>query len=182
MIYLIMFPSIKSKPNLALILCTCAFMVIAACGGSSQVKKPRSRLETKRPVKAMHKRGSASIVKSLEAQHALWKGVKYRMGGLSKKGVDCSGFVYLTFKSRFKMNIPRTTELLQRYGMSIKRSELRPGDLVFFKSKRKVRHVGIYYKDGKFLHASTSRGVMISSLDNVYWKKHYWQSRRVRIS
>jgi cell wall-associated NlpC family hydrolase len=57
--------------------------------------------------------------------------------------------------------------------------ELQTADLVFFKTGWKTRHVGIYIGEGQFLHASTSRGVMISSLDNPYWQRHYWTSRRV---
>ncbi len=74
--------------------------------------------------------------------------------------------------------MPRSTELMAKMGKKIDRKQLRAGDLVFFKTSYKVRHVGIYIEKGQFLHASSSKGVMISRLDNVYWADKYWQSRR----
>lgn len=122
---------------------------------------------------------SGQVKKLLNAQYKEWRGVKYKDNGLSKKGVDCSGFVYLTFRDRFGKKIPRTTSRLSKLGSRINKEQLRPGDLVFFKTGIKIRHVGIYVGKGKFLHASTSKGVIISRLDNVYWNKHFWQARRV---
>lgn len=115
----------------------------------------------------------------LYAQYQEWRGVRYKDNGFSKKGIDCSGFVHLTFRNRLGKKIPRTTSQLSQLGARIKKSQLRPGDLVFFKTGSKLRHVGIYVEKGKFLHASTSKGVIISRLDNVYWKKHFWQARRI---
>lgn len=135
--------------------------LLTACGGSS-VSRP-----------------SSEIISALNYQYNGWRGVPYREGGLSKKGIDCSGYVYLTYKQRFGMDIPRSTKSLASYGKSVSRRNLRPGDLVFFKTGWKVRHVGIYMSDGRFMHASTSSGVMISSLDDEYWDDAYWQARRV---
>lgn len=116
---------------------------------------------------------------SLEAQHEDWKGVPYRYGGLSPRGVDCSGFVYLTFLSRLGMQVPRTTTELLKSGEKVKRDEIQVGDLVFFRTGPDNRHVGIYMGNGDFLHASTSQGVMTSSLSNPYWRHRYWQARRL---
>ncbi|MBE9532121.1 MAG: C40 family peptidase, partial [Proteobacteria bacterium] len=138
----------------SLILSLSILLLFSACGPS--VKKDDAHSSS---VNIKNKSGVAS---SLYVQHSEWKGVRYRYGGLSKKGVDCSGFVYLTFKSDFDIVLPRTTKGQAKEGKSVKRSKLRPGDLVFFKTSRKVRHVGIYIEDDKFLHASTSKGVMIS--------------------
>jgi len=118
---------------------------------------------------------------SLEAQHEDWKGVPYRYGGLSPRGVDCSGFVYLTFLSRLGMEVPRTTTELLQSGEKVKRDEIQVGDLVFFRTGPGNRHVGIYMGGKRFLHASTSRGVMTSSLNNVYWKERYWKARRIEL-
>jgi probable lipoprotein NlpC len=142
-----------------------AAVLLAACGGTAY---SRSR-HASRP----------SVVTALKKQYAQWRGVPYRSGGQSKRGVDCSGFVQLTFRDRFHMNIPRSTKGLVRYGKKIRRSSLLPGDLVFFRTGFRKRHVGIYVKDGTFLHASTSRGVMLSSLNDDYWDDHFWQARRV---
>jgi len=120
-----------------------------------------------------------TIVQQLEAQYAEWKGVKYAYGGLKKSGVDCSGFVYRTFKDRLNKLLPRSTVKQSEIGRSVEISNLQSGDLVFFKTGFKVRHVGIYTSGNNFLHASTSKGVMISNLDNPYWKDAFWQARRV---
>ncbi|PHS33082.1 MAG: peptidase P60 [Methylophaga sp.] len=124
-------------------------------------------------------RSQSSINDLLQAQYNNWQGAPYRLGGLSKKGIDCSGFVYLTFKDQFGLILPRTTKLQVKQGERVSARKLQTGDLIFFKTAWRTRHVGIYLSDGRFLHASTSKGVIISRLDNVYWKKKYWTSRRV---
>jgi len=118
-------------------------------------------------------------VNSLLAQYQQWKGVKYRYGGLSKSGIDCSGLVFLTFRDRFEVTLPRSTQHQAEVGTRISITELRPGDLILFKIGFSGRHVGIYAGEQKFLHASSSRGVIFSSLDSPYWKEHFWQARRV---
>jgi cell wall-associated NlpC family hydrolase len=87
--------------------------------------------------------------------------------------------VYITYLEKLEIELPRTTELQSRVGNEIQRSELRAGDLVFFKTSPKVRHVGMYIEEDTFLHASTKKGVKISRLSNYYWRKKYWHSRRV---
>ena len=108
-----------------------------------------------------------------------WDAVGYRMGGLSKRGVDCSGLVYIIYRTRFGIPIPRRTYEQSRVGREIPQRQLRPGDLVFFHTGRKTNHVGIYLDHRRFLHVSTRRGVMVSSLDDVYWARNYWKSMRV---
>ena len=112
-------------------------------------------------------------------EHEHWEGSPYRYGGNSLHGIDCSSLVQKVFKNSFNIQLPRTTEYQVRKGFSIKKSQLKVGDLVFFKTGRFSRHVGIYMGEGEFFHVSTSKGVKISKLSNPYWRKHYWQSRRV---
>lgn len=121
---------------------------------------------------------SKTVTKKLYQQYNQWKGVKYKYGGLSKAGVDCSGLVYATYREKLGVSLPRTTKLQSKVGKAIQRSDLRSGDLVFFKTGFKVRHVGIYIENDKFLHASTKKGVMISKLSDYYWKDRYWHARR----
>jgi cell wall-associated NlpC family hydrolase len=121
-----------------------------------------------------------SIKEKLYAQYAQWKGAKYKLGGLNKNGIDCSGFVFVTFKSKLGIALPRTTSLQVKTGKYIERNKLQAGDLVFFKTGRSFRHVGIYLEHDKFLHASTSLGVTISKLDNRYWKSKYWKAKRIK--
>jgi cell wall-associated NlpC family hydrolase len=120
-----------------------------------------------------------NVAAVLYQQLAEWKGVRHRYGGLDKSGVDCSGFVYLTLWRHFGLEVPRNTKELSRYGVAVSRSRLAPGDLVFFKTGLFKRHVGIYIEDGKLLHASTSRGVMLSDMEDGYWTRRYWKARRV---
>lgn len=112
-------------------------------------------------------------------QADVWQGTPYRYGGMGRSGVDCSGLVYSIFLSQFGHAVPRTTKGQARLGNEITQDVLRSGDLVFFKTGHKSRHVGIYLQDNRFLHASESKGVIVSRLDNPYWQSHYWMSRRL---
>lgn len=113
----------------------------------------------------------------LYQQHYLWHGTPYRMGGNSRSGIDCSAFVQVTYRDVFGIDLPRRTDEQVRVGTPISKSELQPGDLIFF---REGRHVGIYLENRTFLHASTRRGVIISSLDNNYWAQRFWRAVQVR--
>lgn len=121
------------------------------------------------------------ILSRLTQRQQEWKGTRYRLGGYSKKGIDCSGFTQLTFKELFGIKLPRTTADQAMMGSKVSKSELQAGDLVFFKTGRgpNGKHVGIYLEGGKFLHASTKGGVIYSNLSSPYWSKAYWQSRRL---
>lgn len=149
---------------------------LLSCSSSPNIKI--SRLSDIPLGKKVDLKNSSAVKNKLYAQYKSWRGVEYKMGGLSKNGVDCSGFVYHTFRSKFGINIPRTTKLQSTIGQAVSKNKLKSGDLVFFKTATKVRHVGIYLENNNFLHASTSKGVMISKLDNVYWKSKYWKSQR----
>ncbi len=115
----------------------------------------------------------------LYSQYREWRGTPYRMGGLSKKGVDCSGFVYLTYRSLTDVKLPRTTRQQVNLGQAVALQNLRAGDLLFFKTGWATRHVGIYIQDGKFLHASTNKGVIISRLSEKYWRNAFWVAKRL---
>ncbi|MBD2779732.1 C40 family peptidase [Xenorhabdus sp. 42] len=121
------------------------------------------------------------VIAQLKDQLTQWYHTPYRYGGMDKQGVDCSGFVYRTFNDRFNIRLPRTTREQTKFGIRINRKDLMPGDLVFFKtgSGESGLHVGIYDTDNEFIHASTSKGVIRSSLDNVYWRRVFWQARRM---
>ena len=115
----------------------------------------------------------------LNQQYKDWRHAQHRMGGISKKGVDCSGLVYQTYRAKFGFDMPRSTEYQSEVGRSIKQSQLRAGDMVFFKTGIFTRHVGMYIDKGRFLHVSSSKGVMISNLKDSYWKSAYWKARRI---
>jgi cell wall-associated NlpC family hydrolase len=110
--------------------------------------------------------------------YSQWAGTPYRYGGQDRSGVDCSGFIQRVYADLDGTRLPRTTEQQARIGSLVKRHQLQPADLVFFKTGWKQRHAGIYIGNGEFIHASTSRGVMISRLDNPYWDDSWWMARR----
>jgi len=101
------------------------------------------------------------------------------IGRLSKQGIDCSRLIYVTFRERFGINMPRSTELLSKEGKKVKLKKLRAGDLIFFKIRFKGMHVGICMDNNKFLHTSKKIGVMISKVNGYYWQDKYWHSRRI---
>lgn len=114
-----------------------------------------------------------------DRQFQAWRGTPYRLGGLSKNGIDCSGFVYITFRNVLGIEIPRSTEYQSELGTPVSLQQLNVGDLVFFKTGLFKQHVGIYVGNQHFIHASTSRGVMKSKLNSPYWSRHYWKSKRI---
>lgn len=126
-----------------------------------------------------------TLVKNLDTkskilnQYADWKGVAYRLGGNTKRGIDCSAFVQRTFHDQFDIDLPRSTSEQQKIGQTVSRSKLRAGDLVLFKTGIYMRHVGIYIGNNQFVHASTSNGVIVSRLTDTYWTKRYYGARRV---
>lgn len=108
-----------------------------------------------------------------------YRGVKYRFGGATPSGFDCSGFVMYVF-NRHGVKLPRTADLQYEVGRKIRQTDLRPGDLVFFETYEKgASHVGIYQGNGQFVHASSSRGVTVSRLAEAYYAKRYLGARRV---
>lgn len=107
-----------------------------------------------------------------------WLGTPHRLGGNSRRGIDCSGFVQHLYKQVFGKSIPRSSMLQVKQGRPVTRGQLLPGDLVFFKPPYKIRHVGIYLGNQQFAHASASKGVIISNLTDHYWLDCYWTSRR----
>ena len=154
--------------------CALVLLLLAGCGSAPQRESPAY------PTAARVDFGNSAEVKQrLNAQYRQWRAVRYQIGGLSTHGIDCSGFMYVTFKSKLGVVLPRSTERQADVGSGVERNELRAGDLVFFKTGLSIRHVGVYLEHGKFLHASTSRGVMISALDDAYWKPRYWKAKRI---
>ena len=112
-----------------------------------------------------------------------WLGTPYRYGGNTRKGVDCSGFVVNVYQNVYGIKLQRSSELIfKKNCKKIKKSQLREGDLVFFKSgkAKRINHSGIYLKNGKFAHTSSSRGVMISSLEEEYYKRNFIHAGRVK--
>lgn len=107
-------------------------------------------------------------------------GIKYRFGGTTKAGFDCSGFIGYIYKQN-GISLPRTAAGMYSTGKSVKKANLVVGDLVFFNTSGKgISHVGMYIGSGKFIHASTSKGVQINKLnDPYYWGNKYVGAKKV---
>ena len=115
-----------------------------------------------------------------------WLGTPYQYAGNCEKGVDCSGFVTVLFNRVYgkKIGARNSAEIYEKL-THVKKDDIKEGDLVFFKtSRRRISHVGLYLGNNKFVHASTSNGVIISNLDETYYKNRYagagrWESEIV---
>ncbi|WP_438296456.1 C40 family peptidase [Sporosarcina sp. FA15] len=107
-------------------------------------------------------------------------GVKYSYGGNTMSGFDCSGYVSYVFKQH-NVQVSRTAASMHASGTSVSKANLETGDLVFFNTAgKRVSHVGIYIGDGKFAHASTSKGVRVDKLnDPYYWGERYVGAKRI---
>ena len=140
-------------------------LLLTACSSAPRVSAP---VDPDHPVRF-----------ALLQQYAHWEGTPYRYGGNSRRGVDCSGFIQQVYRGFAGRHLPRTTRQQAELGRAVSWSELEPGDLVFFKTGFKQRHAGIYLGNGEFMHASTSKGVILSRLDNPYWADAWWMARRL---
>ncbi|MFC4306623.1 C40 family peptidase [Cohnella boryungensis] len=106
-------------------------------------------------------------------------GTPYKYGGTTSEGFDCSGFILHIF-NQFNLKLPRTSKDQSETGVKVNKSDLIPGDLVFFNTSGKgISHAGIYIGDGKFAHSASSKGVSISKLSDSYYEKRYVTARRV---
>jgi lipoprotein Spr len=117
---------------------------------------------------------------------ARWLGVRHKLGGSTKRGVDCSGFVSIVYREVYGKQLARSSADMLKYNCKkVSRAKLQEGDLVFFKTgrggKRGVpNHVGIYLKNGRFIHTSTSSGVVVSSLSEPYYTRTWLTGGRVK--
>lgn len=122
-----------------------------------------------------------SIKRNAMLQYLInWYGTPYAFGKCEKSGIDCSCFCKRLYETVYQKKLPRTVREIYTQCDKIAVRKLHEGDLVFFKIKGDVPdHMGIYLQSGYFVHASTSKGVVISSLENPYYKKYFYGSGRV---
>lgn len=109
-----------------------------------------------------------------------WYGTRYRLGGSTKSGIDCSAFVCAIYAGAFGISLPRTAREQYNVTKHISRTELKEGDLLFFNTRGGVSHVGIYLQNNKFVHASTNKGVTISDIFEPYYNQHFISAGRVK--
>ena len=119
---------------------------------------------------------------NLEKYAKEWLGAKYVYGAANKKKTDCSGYVMQVYKGFYGISLDHSSQHMfdDGRGYSIRRSKLQEGDLVFFGNFWKISHVGIYLKGNRFIHASTSSGVIITPMDDKYWASKYKGARRFK--
>lgn len=146
-----------------------ALCILCSCGSTKKTYKSPTTNKADR------------IINQAEA----FAGTRYKFGGTTRKGMDCSGLVYVAFQKE-NIALPRVSRDMATRGKPVKKTAIKKGDLVFFKTNknsRKINHVGLvtHVKAGViyFIHATSSKGVITSSLDERYWKSAYSQARRV---
>ncbi|WP_405201339.1 C40 family peptidase [Dokdonia sp. LLG6352-1] len=145
-------------------------LLLTSCGSSKRTAvKEISTTKTER------------IIKQAQA----FSGTRYKFGGTTRKGMDCSGLIYVAFQKE-NIVLPRVSRDMAQRGKPIKNKDIDKGDLLFFrtsKSSKRINHVGLVTKvDGDdiyFIHATTSKGVLTSNLNERYWNRAYVMARRV---
>lgn len=118
----------------------------------------------------------------LYIESSKWIGTPYRGGGTTQRGIDCSGLTQQLYRSVYGKELSRSSNEQFKSAQKINKRKLTSGDLVFFstdRSGKKVGHVGIYLKDGKFIHASSSSGVIVSKLSEPYYKRNWISGGKV---
>lgn len=143
---------------------------------AQKVKQAATRKEAAKVTPKPESKGS------LEKYASGWIGAKYVYGAASKSKTDCSGFVMQVYKGYFNIALDHNAASMYKdsRGSSVSRGNLKEGDLVFFGSFWKIDHVGIYLSGDRFIHASSSKGVMISPMNDKYWSHKYQGGRRFK--
>lgn len=160
--------------------------------GAARAEEPASSLPAAAPGIDIHLKEATALFEraTVSAGEAVTRaldlvGIRYRRGGtLPETGFDCSGFVGYVFREGIGLVLPRTSREISKSGEVVKKSELRPGDLVFFNTMRRTfSHVGIYLGDNLFVHAPASGGeVRVENMNAAYWGKRFNGARRINPS
>lgn len=125
-------------------------------------------------------RQSVQNIQQLFTDVRQYLGIRYRFGGDSPAGFDCSGFVRFMFSKELNVDLPHSSSEMSTMGTKVDRSELRPGDLVFFTNgKNRISHVGIFIGNGAFVHSSLSKGITRDNLDESYYSKRFATGVRI---
>lgn len=145
-------------------------------GGSARPQRPRVD-----PGLLARARGIANpMERALVEEAAGWIGTPYLYGGTTRAGADCSGLVMEVYREVCGVKLPRSSSAQSRWCAPVEPEKMQPGDLVFFSAdSEQVSHVGMFIGDGRMIHASSSRGVMVSALDNPYWLSRFYSIGRV---
>lgn len=163
-------------------------LTFTACKSKKNLSTPGKVSVSKPSAKIANKYANAMDVSKKQIKNGSlyefiddWEGTKYQFGGSTKRGVDCSGLVYLIYQEVYGKKIPRMTSQQVQVIKRKYESQLKEGDLVFFDfDGKKFSHVGVYLQNGYYVHASTRRGVMIEKLRNPYTYKYFSRGGSVK--
>lgn len=162
--------------------CLCAGIFYSAAAVASPEGLDNAALENLINQRTGHQSVSGDEAGDLIMNAMGLLGVAYRFGGNSPvSGLDCSGFMQYIFKKSMRVNLPRTSSQMATVGRAVGRSDLQPGDMVFFNTGgRGISHVGMYIGNGRMVHAPRSgKNVEITAIDKGYWEKRYVSARRI---
>ncbi len=157
-----------------------AFVLLTGCHSSKHVTKRHNKpnFETNTSLRNLDSKRRDLVEESLS-----WLGVPYKYGGNSKKeGVDCSGMVLQVYLSCTGIKLPRNSAKQAEFCKKLKEKDVRPGDLVFFatgKNPDVISHVGVMIDNDRFIHSSTSKGVVVSDVRSPYYERTFRQFGRV---
>ena len=172
------------------------FLLILICFTSCKsAKRPKIITKKSKQTQTVTKRKTTKLANVETADYNListivnnakeYNGVRYKYGGTTVKGMDCSGLIYKAFQKE-KISIPRTSLAMSKKGTPISLDHVQKGDLLFFqtnKNKKVVNHVGLVIETLpgliEFIHSTSSKGVIISNLNETYWRLTFYQARRV---
>lgn len=120
------------------------------------------------------------LFESLMNAFNTWKGTRYKWGGDSLNGIDCSALTRRVYRSVFNgYELPRVSVDQIKKGTIVSKENLKPGDILFFRPRNSVNHTAVYVGNSLFINASSSKGVVLSSLENEYWKRYFRHGVRV---
>lgn len=161
-----------------------AFVVIG-CSSSRTVTQTKKRTATPYKKNKVTAKGTATLADKIVWTAVTFKGTPYKYGGTTKAGMDCSGLIQTSFKSR-GVDFPRVSYEMSTKGYNIAITQVKRGDLLFFKTSKSakgVNHVGLVTSANKgeiqFIHATSSRGVIVSSFSERYWNRAFVKAKRV---
>ncbi len=145
-------------------------------------KEPRSEeIEIRKPAEEIKIETKNISDKTLGNFISDWYGVTYRYGGADKHGIDCSHFAAKLYADVYNKKIAGAANTIEPLTSTVKTEDMQVGDLVFFKiQQNKVSHVGVYIGNNKFVHASTKLGVIISDLNEPYYKKYFYKAGKLK--
>lgn len=129
--------------------------------------------------------GTSSEIRTVKLQNALlksfenWKGTRYSFGGDSSRGIDCSALTRRVYREVFSFELPRVTKDQIKVGRHVSRHNLKPGDILYFRPDGKYNHTAVYLGNSLFINASSSKGVILSSMEHSYWSKYFVHGVRV---